>query len=147
MLGIQTGGTGIAHPGYSGIYEDIRMYEISITSDFSAAHSLRDYEGKCANVHGHNWRVRVTVRAEETAPNGIAIDFKDLKRITNEVLGRVDHTHMNEVAPFDKVNPTSENIARWLCEQLDPELRSSRVKLVRVDVQENENSCVSFFPD
>ena len=123
------------------------MYEISIITDFSAAHSLRDYEGKCANVHGHNWRVRVTVRAGETGADGIAIDFKDLKRMTNDVLGRVDHTYINEVAPFDRVNPTSENIARWLCEQLDIELRLSRVKLVRVDVQENERSCVSFFPD
>ena len=123
------------------------MYEISIITDFSAAHSLRDYEGKCANVHGHNWRVRVTVRADETGTDGIAIDFKDLKRMTNDVLGRVDHTYINEVAPFDEVNPTSENIARWLCEQLDHELRLARVKLVRVDVQENERSCVSFFPD
>ena len=123
------------------------MYEISIITDFSAAHSLRDYEGKCANVHGHNWRVRVTVRADETGADGIAIDFKDLKRMTNDVLGRVDHTYINEVAPFDKVNPTSENIARWLCEKLDIELRLSRVRLVRVDVQENERSCVSFFPD
>ena len=123
------------------------MYEISIITDFSAAHSLRAYEGKCANVHGHNWRVRVTVRSAETGADGIAIDFKDLKRMTNDVLGRVDHTYINEVAPFDKVNPTSENIARWLCEQLGHELRLSRVKLVRVDVQENERSCVSFFPD
>ncbi len=123
------------------------MYEISVVTDFSAAHSLRGYDGKCANVHGHNWRVRVTVRADKTGADGIAIDFKDLKRLTNEVLNRLDHTYINDVAPFDRINPTSENIARWVYEQLEPELTSSQVKLVRVDVQENETSRVTFFPD
>ena len=80
-------------------------------------------------------------------PVGIAIDFKDLKRITNEVLARVDHTYINEVAPFDKLNPTSENIARWLHEGLDRALTSSNVRLVRIDIQENDTSRVSFFPD
>lgn len=123
------------------------MYEISVVTGFSAAHLLRDYEGECARVHGHNWQVRVTVAAEETGANGIAIDFKDLKRLTNEVLARLDHTYINEVAPFDKMNPTSENIARWLYEELNPKLREKGVRLARIDVQENENSCVSFFPD
>lgn len=123
------------------------MYEISVMTRFSAAHSLRDYEGKCARVHGHNWHVRVTVGAKETGANGIAIDFKDLKRVTNEVLAPLDHTYINEVAPFDRINPTSENIARWLYEELDPKLRARGVKLARIEVQENESSCVSFFPD
>ena len=123
------------------------MYEISVVTDFSAAHSLRGYDGKCANVHGHNWRVRVTVRAGETGADGIAIDFRDLKRLTNEVLARLDHTHINEVEPFDRINPTSENIARWLSEQLEPRLTPSHVRLVRVDVQENDTSRVSYFPD
>ena len=123
------------------------MYEISVVTGFSAAHSLRDYEGECARVHGHNWQVRVAVRAEEPGANGIAIDFRDLKRLTNEVLARLDHTYINEVEPFDEMNPTSENIARWLCEELQSKLSASGVKLARIDVQENENSCVSFFPD
>ena len=122
------------------------MYEILVVTGFSAAHSLRDYEGECAKVHGHNWRVRVTVGAEEAGDNGIAIDFRDLKRLTNEVLARLDHTYINEVEPFVTINPTSENIARWLYEELDPKLSSFSVRLVRVDVQENESSCVSFFP-
>lgn len=123
------------------------MYEISVVTTFSAAHSLRDYEGECAKVHGHNWKVRVTVCAKEPGANGIAIDFRDLKRLTNEVVGGLDHTYINEVAPFDAVNPTSENIARWLCEELRPKLSTTGVRLARIDVQENENSCVSFFPD
>jgi 6-pyruvoyltetrahydropterin/6-carboxytetrahydropterin synthase len=123
------------------------MYEISVVTGFSAAHSLRDYEGECARVHGHNWRVRVTVRADEPGANGIAIDFRDLKRLTNEVVARLDHTCINEVAPFDVRNPTSENIARWLCEELRPKLSASGVTLARIDVQENENSSVSYFPD
>jgi 6-pyruvoyltetrahydropterin/6-carboxytetrahydropterin synthase len=123
------------------------MYEISILTGFSAAHSLREYEGDCAKVHGHNWQVRVTVRAEETAPDGITIDFRDLKRLTNEVLSCLDHTYINDIAPFDAINPTSENIARWLHEQLEPNLGATGVRLARVDVQENETSCVSFFPD
>ena len=123
------------------------MYEISVVTTFSAAHSLRDYEGECARVHGHNWQVRVTVCAKEPGANGIAIDFRDLKRLTNEVVARLDHTNINEVEPFDKINPTSENIARWLCDELRPKMSASAVTLARVDVQENENSCVSFFPD
>jgi 6-pyruvoyltetrahydropterin/6-carboxytetrahydropterin synthase len=123
------------------------MYEISIVTAFSAAHSLRDYEGECARVHGHNWQVGVTVRAEEPGANGIAIDFRDLKRLTNEVLARLDHSNINEVAPFDVINPTSENIARWLCEELRPKLSARGVTLARIDVKENENSCVSYFPD
>jgi 6-pyruvoyltetrahydropterin/6-carboxytetrahydropterin synthase len=123
------------------------MYEISVVTTFSAAHSLRDYEGECAKVHGHNWQVRVTVCAKEPGANGIAIDFRDLKRLMNEVVGCLDHTYINEVAPFDAMNPTSENIARWLCEELRPKLSTTGVRLARIDVQENENSCVSFFPD
>jgi 6-pyruvoyltetrahydropterin/6-carboxytetrahydropterin synthase len=106
------------------------MYEISVVTDFSAAHSLRDYDGKCANVHGHNWLVHVTVRAEKTGADGIAIDFRDLKRLTSKVLDRLDHTYINEVAPFDKSNPTSENIARWLYEQLEPELTSTSRRMI-----------------
>jgi len=123
------------------------MYEISVVTGFSAAHSLRDYEGECAKVHGHNWQVRVTVCADEPGANGIAIDFRDLRRLTNEVVARLDHTHINEVEPFDKINPTSENIARWLCDELRAKLSTTGVRLARIDVQENENSCVSYFPD
>lgn len=123
------------------------MYDISILTRFSAAHSLRDYEGPCAHLHGHNWLVRVTVSAQETGPNGIAIDFKELKRLTNEVLARVDHTYINEVPPFDKTNPTSENIARWLYQELDPMVKSPLRKLVCVDVQESDECRVSYSPD
>ena len=82
-----------------------------------------------------------------TGADGIAIDFRDLKRLTNELLARLDHTYINDVVPFDETNPTSENIARWLYEQLEPKLTPSHVQLVRVDVQENETSRVSYFPD
>jgi len=94
------------------------MYRLSIELTISAAHQLRDYEGSCARLHGHNWRIRVEVTADKLNKAGIAIDFIDLKKIAWQVIGRFDHNNFNIIAPFDKVNPTAENIAKYFFDEI-----------------------------
>lgn len=98
------------------------MYRITVENDFSSAHQLRDYEGKCSSVHGHNWRVQLTVRARELDERGISIDFGQLKRILAALVERFDHVDLNKTPPFDKINPTAENIARTIFELAGREL-------------------------
>jgi len=121
------------------------MYEITIKAGFSAAHSLRDYEGPCSRVHGHNWVVEVVACGERLPPNGILVDFREIKQVTSEVLSRLDHTNLNEVPPFDRTNPTSENLARWIYEQVRERMATSDVTVRRVNVREAETSCASYF--
>ena len=98
------------------------MYRIIVEDDFSSAHRLREYEGKCSSLHGHNWKVRLTVRATELDRRGITMDFGKLKKLLASLLSRLDHTDLNQVAPFDEINPTAENIARTVFELAAGEL-------------------------
>ncbi|UCD56288.1 MAG: 6-carboxytetrahydropterin synthase QueD [Candidatus Hydrogenedentota bacterium] len=123
------------------------MYELTVKGVFSAAHSLRDYVGPCSKLHGHNWVVEVVVRGDGLQPNGILVDFGEVKKVTSEVLSRLDHTNLNEVSPFDKTNPTSEHIARWIYEQVGEHVNTSGLKVTRVNVREAETSCASYFED
>ncbi len=123
------------------------MYELTIKATFSAAHSLRDYEGPCSRLHGHNWLVEVVVSGKELQPNGILMDFADVKNVTSEAISRLDHTNLNETPPFDKMNPTSENLARWLYEHIGGRVNASGLKVTRVNVRETETSCASYFED
>ena len=120
-------------------------YELTVKSVFSAAHRLRDYEGPCSKLHGHNWIVEVVVCGDRLQPNGILVDFGELKESISEVLSRLDHADLNEVPPFDKTNPTSENVARWIYEQVGERVNTSDIKLTRVNVREAETSCASYF--
>jgi len=88
------------------------MYELIIESEFSAAHRLREYDGACENLHGHNWRVELVVAGEQLGNLGMLMDFRDLKRILNEILDRFDHAYLNDLPEFQAQNPTTENIAR-----------------------------------
>ena len=121
------------------------MYELTIKATFSAAHSLRDYDGPCSRLHGHNWVVEVVVRGERLQPNGILVDFREIKEATSDVLSRLDHMNLNEVPPFDKTNPTSENLARWIFEQVRERANTDNVRVTRVNVREAETSCASYF--
>lgn len=121
------------------------MYELTIKTGFSAAHRLRDYEGPCSKVHGHNWAVEVVITGKELQSNGILLDFNDVKKATSEVLTGLDHTNLNETAPFDKLNPTSENLARWIFEELGKRLNSATLRVSRVNIREAETSCASYF--
>jgi len=120
------------------------MFEISIQTVFSAAHRLRNYQGDCEALHGHNWKVQVTVQTRTLNDLGLAIDFKLLKKITNETLTRMDHACLNDIDPFCDINPSSENIARVLFEEMKTGIASCGVSLVKISVWESDNAWASY---
>jgi len=121
------------------------MYELMIESQFSAAHQLRSYKGKCENLHGHNWRVQVTVSSENLNDIGLAIDFHELKELTVEVLKNLDHSFLNDVFPFTELNPSSENIAKWVYETLRKRMSEKDVSLSSVTVWESDSASATYF--
>ena len=118
------------------------MFEVSVREHFDAAHFLRGYGGKCEGLHGHRYEVIVTVRALEVNDIGIAYDFADLKGHVRAILARFDHTCLNEVSPFDKINPSAENIATTICE----ELQDRGLAACKVQVFESPDSSVTYVP-
>lgn len=123
------------------------MFEIDIEKEFSAAHCLVGYDGNCANLHGHNWAVRVHVRANELDRIGIALDFKKLKSELLAILDELDHKNLAMVPPFDKINPTSENLAKYLFGRMSAKIDSDTVKVHRVRVSESNGSGATYFLD
>ena len=123
------------------------MYQISIEQHFDAAHFLRGYHGKCEALHGHRFRVVVKVRAPRVDDIGIAYDFVELKRQLGDILSRFDHTCLNDVSPFDKINPSSENIASTIYNELQPRLTEAPVSLTCVEVWESPQTGVAYSPD
>lgn len=121
------------------------MYELTIETQFSAAHQLKGYKGRCEKLHGHNWRVQVSVSSERLDEIGLAIDFHELKKITNEVLLPLDHSMLNEVFPFTEINPSSENIAKWLYDSLKKRVNNDNIKLSAVTVWESEAAAATYF--
>ncbi|PKN34358.1 MAG: 6-carboxytetrahydropterin synthase QueD [Deltaproteobacteria bacterium HGW-Deltaproteobacteria-19] len=116
------------------------MYEVTINRSFSAAHTLRDVGGKCESLHGHNFRVEVTVAGESLNGEGLLVDFRLLKRWTDEALEMLDHRHLNEMDFFADSNPSSENLARWIHDHLADRIDSDRVRVSRVTVWESEDA-------
>ena len=94
------------------------MYQVSVEETFSAGHALRGYKGKCENVHGHNYRVRVTLEGPEVDSIGLLVDFTRLKQVIREVMGRLDHQFVNDLEPFRTVNPSAENLAKYFYEEV-----------------------------
>jgi 6-pyruvoyltetrahydropterin/6-carboxytetrahydropterin synthase len=119
------------------------MYEVSVREHFDAAHALRGYKGKCENLHGHRFEVEVTLRAEGLDDIGLAYDFTDLKKHLRELLARLDHTSLNDVPPFDRINPSSENIAATIY----GELQQRELPIYSVRVYESPQTCVTYIPD
>jgi 6-pyruvoyltetrahydropterin/6-carboxytetrahydropterin synthase len=101
------------------------MYYLTIEDHFSSAHQLRGYKGKCENLHGHNWRVVLTVRGEKLNDIGILIDFHDLKKYLKIIMNDLDHINLNDLAPFDRVNPSSENISSWIFSRISVLLKEN----------------------
>ena len=122
------------------------MYHVSIQTHFSAAHHLRNYNGQCENLHGHNWKVEVTVSTEQLDEGGMALDFTILKRKTATLIKQLDHHNLNEILPFTTINPSSENIAAHLYKQLAEALKDYSVTLTTVSVWESETSRASYTP-
>ena len=123
------------------------MYQISVEQHFDAAHFLRGYQGKCEAVHGHRFRVVVKVEASGVNDIGIAYDFTELKRHLDDILSRFDHTCLNDMPPFDGINPSSENIASTIYDELELKLVGAPVSLSCVEVWESPQSGVAYRPD
>ena len=134
-------------PAFENGREQARMFEVSVTGDFDAAHALRGYKGKCENLHGHRFQVTANVRINTTNDIGITCDFVDLRRELNAVLDRFDHSCLNDKYPFDTINPSSENIAASIYNDLAERLKSAEMRLHSVQVWESPNSMVTYFPD
>lgn len=121
------------------------MYQISVEQHFDAAHFLRGYRGKCEALHGHRFRVVVRLETSGLDDIGIAYDFMELKQHLAEVTSRFDHTCLNDLSPFDKINPSSENIAATVYKELQPKLAG--VSIACVEVWESPESGVIYTPD
>ena len=122
------------------------MYQISVRQHFDAAHFLRGYKGKCESVHGHRFEVVVTIQAKELNEIGIGYDFLELKNNLNEILSLFDHRPLNEISLFKNINPSAENIARVIYEELQAKLDKVPVTLTSVDVWESPENCVRYTP-
>ena len=123
------------------------MYTVSIERHIDAAHYLREYQGKCEALHGHRYRVIVKVEAPQLDEIGLAYDFTVLKRHLDEIISRFDHTCLNDVPPFDKINPSSENIALTIYNELESKLAGDTASLSCVEIYESPDSWVSYSPD
>jgi 6-pyruvoyltetrahydropterin/6-carboxytetrahydropterin synthase len=122
-------------------------YTLKILTDFASAHTLRDYPGDCSRMHGHNWKVEVEVRASELNEVGMAIDFKDIKQAARTLAKQLDHKYLNEIEPFDTINPTAENIAAWFFRELSRMLDSDRVKIGAVTIWETDRASACYTED
>lgn len=98
------------------------MYSIKVRGDFSSAHNLDKYHGKCENLHGHNWKVEVEIASRELGGSGMVMDFKAVKAFLEKILERLDHKYVNELPYFKNVNPTSENIAAFIFNELKKDI-------------------------
>ncbi len=122
------------------------MYEVTVLRHFDAAHSLRLYGGKCERLHGHRYQVAVSVQSESLDDIGLAFDFTELKRILDEkIIPLLDHHYLNEIPPFDSVNPSAENIAAFIYRELKKNL--PEVKISKVQVWESPDAWVTYYPE
>ena len=112
------------------------VFEIYVQTHFSAAHALDGYPGDCARLHGHNWIIDVFVRCKELNDIGIGLDFREIKERVKGVLKNLDHFNLNELPAFQDVNPTSENIARFLYRELSRQLNTESIAVSRIKVSE-----------
>ena len=125
------------------------MFEIFVEETFAAGHALRGYRGKCENPHGHNYRLRITLRGPQLDSTGLLCDFVHLKQVMHGVIEGVDHKFLNDQAPFDTVNPSAENIAKYFYDEIAKQMRTDGNGAViwRVDVWETDTTRASYWPE
>ena len=124
------------------------MYEVTVERGFSSGHYLRNYKGKCENPHGHNYKVRITLRGEKLDPAGLLLDFKDLKHVMRPVIERIDHQMLNEITPFDEINPSAENLARFFFDETNKQLREmtgGRVQVKHCTIYETDTTTATYY--
>ncbi|MGH9402785.1 MAG: 6-carboxytetrahydropterin synthase QueD [Terriglobia bacterium] len=122
------------------------MFEVSVEYTFAAGHALRNYKGKCENVHGHNYRVQVTVEGEKLNEAGLLVDFADLKAGIRSLVDRLDHQFLNDLEPFNQVNPSAENLAKHLSDGIRARIEGQGVRLQAVTVWETDTSSATYRP-
>jgi 6-pyruvoyltetrahydropterin/6-carboxytetrahydropterin synthase len=124
------------------------MYEVSVDQTFAAAHNLRNYRGKCENLHGHNYKVRVTLSGEALDSTGLLYDFVHLKQAIQGVIGSLDHIYLNEFPPFDVLNPSAENIARYIYDETAKQLPKAPngARIASITVWESDMTAATYRP-
>ena len=127
--------------------EKLEMYEVTIIKSFSAAHLLSQIGGKCEELHGHNFKVEVTIAAANLNESGLLIDFRVVKKWLGVILDQMDHKHLNELSYFAGTNPSAENIAKFIYDQMVPQAKQSQVRIARIKVWESESAVVTYIPD
>ena len=120
------------------------MYLLKIVDYFAAAHNLINYKGKCEELHGHNWKVEVIVKGDMLDKAGMLIDFKILKKYLKEILDKLDHKYLNELEYFKGKSPSSENIAKFIYDEMDKKLNDSQAEIEEVRCWESINSCAIY---
>ncbi len=124
------------------------QFEVMIERNFSSAHQLRGYKGKCENLHGHNYRIEIYARGRELDNIGLLVDFVDLKTAADDVVQYLDHRNINELPPFDvELNPSAENLARFILEQISSKVGDDRVKIYKVRCFETPTSVATYQVD
>ncbi len=123
------------------------MYRVSIERHFDAAHYLREYNGKCENLHGHRYKIVANLKTGVLDEIGLAYDFTVLKKSIDEILVGFDHTCLNDIEPFTSINPSSENIASTICRELKARLDEQAAEIESIEVWESPDAWVTYFPD
>ena len=122
------------------------MFEVTIEQTFAAGHALRNYHGKCENVHGHNYRCQVTLEGAELDHTGLLMDFVALKKTLQSVIDRLDHQWLNDLPPFDVLNPSAENIAKYIYDEVNKGIGQADVRLGSVRLWETDTSSATYRP-
>ena len=120
------------------------IYTLKVLTEFASAHTLREYPGACARMHGHNWKLEVEVKARALDNIGMGVDFKVIKTAARDIGDRLDHRYLNEVEPFTEINPTAENIAAYFYRELVTVLNNDRIQVSSVTLWETDRACVRY---
>ncbi len=120
------------------------MYELKVVTRFAAAHRLTMVGTKCENMHGHNWKIEVFLTGGKLDEAGVVMDFGDIKTRLREIIGRLDHQYLNELAMFQGRQPSSERIATYIATELQQAIQHPAVRVSRVSAWESEDACATF---
>jgi 6-pyruvoyltetrahydropterin/6-carboxytetrahydropterin synthase len=124
------------------------MFQVTVDETFSSGHALRGYKGKCENVHGHNYKVRVTLEGPQLDSVGLLYDFTHLKRVIREIVGGVDHKFLNDMAPFDVINPSAENLAKYFYDETTRQMNAmpEGARVTSITIWETDTTSATYWP-
>jgi 6-pyruvoyltetrahydropterin/6-carboxytetrahydropterin synthase len=122
------------------------MFEISVEYTFAAGHALREYKGKCENVHGHNYKVQVMVAGDHLNSAGLLMDFSELRAEVKRLVAALDHHFLNDIPPFDRLNPSAENLAKYIFDEIEPYVRNHGLRVCGVTIWETDTTSATYRP-